>query len=232
MAIFCPKKLTPPVRLGERLKTAREARGLSLTDLSDITHIPAEYLTALENSNYAKLPKARGYRSAYLRSCAVALGLNPDSCLHQFNREEGGDDITGLHPQKRLKISRFHSLSFLFRNALIATFVLIFAGYLIWQVKGVLEPPRLTVFYPLEGALSSDLTALVQGETEKESRLSINGQEIMASEQGRFESIVDLSEGLNTITISATKKHGKTTTVTRHVVAKAPQKTEPLTLKK
>lgn len=224
MAIFCLKKLESPVRLGERLKKARESQGLTLAELAATTHITLEYLTALEESNFSLLPKARGFRLAYLREYAEALGLSPSSCLHQFHKEEGWEDIKNIHPSKDLKISRFYSLSFLARNILIAIFVLAFAGYLIWQVRGILEPPQLTIFFPPEGAVSEKLNIAVQGETEKESRLSINGQEIMVNEQGRFESAVDLSEGLNTIIISAAKKHGKTTTVTRHIVAKIQKK--------
>ncbi|MEK7213449.1 MAG: helix-turn-helix domain-containing protein [Patescibacteria group bacterium] len=224
MAIFCLKKIESPVRLGERLRKAREGRGLTLEEIVTTTHIPLEYLAALEESNFSKLPKARGYRLAYLREYAEALELSPSSCLHQFHKEEGWEDIKNIHPRKDLKISRFYSLSFLARNILIAIFVLAFAGYLIWQVRGILEPPQLAIFFPPEGAVSDKLNIVVQGETEKESRLSINGQEIMINEQGRFESMVDLSEGLNTVIISATKKHGKTTTITRHIVAKTKKK--------
>jgi hypothetical protein len=42
----------------------------------------------------------------------------------------------------------------------------------------------------------------------------------MVNEQGHFETKVDLTTGLNTITILATKKHGKTTAITRHIVVK------------
>jgi ribosomal 50S subunit-recycling heat shock protein len=61
----------------------------------------------------------------------------------------------------------------------------------------------------------------VQGETEPEAQITINGQETKNSEKGQFKEEISLAEGVNTITFVVKKKHGKTTTETRHVVYKA-----------
>jgi len=51
--------------------------------------------------------------------------------------------------------------------------------------------------------------------------VSVNGKDVGTNEKGVFEAQIDLSVGVNTLTIEAKKKHGKTTQEVRHVVLKA-----------
>ena len=81
------------------------------------------------------------------------------------------------------------------------------------------------VFPKLEGQISNRAEITIQGETDKENRLEANGKEIKVNEQGKFNDTILLSNGVNTITLSTTKKHGKTTVVTRHVVVKVKELT-------
>lgn len=206
--------------VGARLKKAREDRQLSMEEISAKTRIPMKYLEAIESGNFCLLPPAKAHRLAYIREYAGALELNPESFIFQFSREADMEHYKTVHPVGRLKIKSISSLSFIIKKAVIAVFVLGFLGYLVWQVNGILSPPKLTVFTPADGFVSGSLTTLVQGETEKEVQITVNGKEIMANDKGQFEAEVDLSNGVNTITISAIKKHGKTTTITRNVVVK------------
>lgn len=230
MINFFSKKIEAPARVCLRLKKTREEQNLSLEEMEKTTHIAKKYLEAIESCKFTDLPKARAYRIAYIREYAQALGLNPDSVLFQFTKDDGLSDIADKHPHTELKTAKISSFSLLARYAFIGILVVFFVGYMIWQIRGILNPPKLSVFTPLEGMIVSRLNVLVQGETERECQLNINGQNVMANEDGRFETPVDLTNGVNTITISAIKKHGKTTTVTRHVVAKESQ-TDSLTLK-
>jgi len=62
---------------GARLLRAREAAGLSRTQVAAMTRIPERHLTAIEDNNFAALP-ARTYAVGFSRSYAKALGLNPE----------------------------------------------------------------------------------------------------------------------------------------------------------
>ena len=66
--------------LGDRLRQAREARGLSLEQMEDITKIRRRYLQALEEEDYGQFP-AEVFIRGFLRNYAVALGLDPDEVL-------------------------------------------------------------------------------------------------------------------------------------------------------
>jgi len=222
MAIFCQKKLDPPVRVCMRLKKAREEASLSLEELAEKTHIAQKYLIAIENCEFDRLPKAKAYRIAYLREYAQATKLNPDTVIYQFTHEAGLEDVKTMHPRRSIKFFPFSSISYMMRNVVAAILILLFAGYLIWQIKGIIEPPKLLVYSPQEGFVTSNMRVLVQGETDKECKVSINGQGLTTNEQGAFSTTIDLTNGVNSVTIASTKKHGKTTTITRYVVAKLP----------
>jgi cytoskeletal protein RodZ len=54
--------------IGQQLKTAREARELSLQDVEKAIHIRVHYLQALENDDFSSMPskaQARGFLRLY-----------------------------------------------------------------------------------------------------------------------------------------------------------------------
>lgn len=228
MAIFCRKQLSSPVRCNEKIKQARDHAGLSLDRLAEKTGIAKKYLENLENANYRLLPPAKAYRLAYLKTIAAVLNLDYKNLAYNFKNENGLDDCD---PKKNDAdgYSSFQPLSLIARNSAIALLIIFFSGYLIWQVRGIMAPPKLTIYSPLEGFVFSRPAALVEGETDRECRLLVNGQEVNVNEKGKFSTDISLTRGLNTITVSSSKKHGKTTVLTRHVVMN--EKTNNVSLK-
>lgn len=69
--------------MGERLRRAREARGWSLAQAEGLTKIRAVYLAALEEERFAALPP-RPYAKGFVRTYALALGLDPSALLAIF----------------------------------------------------------------------------------------------------------------------------------------------------
>ncbi len=63
--------------IGDRLKSAREARGLSLDDVEAVTRIRRRYLEALEEEAFDRLPGS-AYVRGFLKSYASYLGLPAD----------------------------------------------------------------------------------------------------------------------------------------------------------
>lgn len=61
--------------IGQKLKEARQDRGLSLYQLNIYTHIPIHRMEAIENSNFDLLPEDTLVRS-FIRSMGNAVGLN------------------------------------------------------------------------------------------------------------------------------------------------------------
>jgi cytoskeleton protein RodZ len=70
--------------LGEELRATREARNLSLSDVSERLHIRTVYLQSLEEEDWAAIA-APVYVRGFLRTYARFLGLDPEAAVARFN---------------------------------------------------------------------------------------------------------------------------------------------------
>jgi transcriptional regulator with XRE-family HTH domain len=75
-----------PRTVGERLRAAREARGLSLAEMAELTKVRRAYLEDIEAMRIEALP-SRPYAVGYVRSYAEALELDPDALVSRFRAE-------------------------------------------------------------------------------------------------------------------------------------------------
>jgi cytoskeletal protein RodZ len=72
--------------LGNRLKEARLAKGLSLEDLQSITKIQKRYLIGIEEGNYSTMP-GNFYVRAFVKQYAEAVQLNPEEIFETYKNE-------------------------------------------------------------------------------------------------------------------------------------------------
>ncbi|HTZ54012.1 MAG TPA: RodZ domain-containing protein [Candidatus Acidoferrum sp.] len=70
--------------LGEQFRAAREARGLTLSDVAEHIRIRAVYLAAIEDETWASIG-APVYIRGFLRTYARFLGLDPEEVVAEFN---------------------------------------------------------------------------------------------------------------------------------------------------
>jgi cytoskeletal protein RodZ len=75
--------------VGEQLRVAREAKGLSLEDVAAQTRIPRRHLESIETSDWDKLP-APTYTIGFAKSYASAVGLERSDIGEQLRSEMGG----------------------------------------------------------------------------------------------------------------------------------------------
>jgi cytoskeletal protein RodZ len=68
----------------EDLRAAREAKGMTLEDISRSTLIDLKYLSAIENAQEKILPAA--YIRAFIREYAAAIGLDPGEVIDAYDR--------------------------------------------------------------------------------------------------------------------------------------------------
>ena len=69
--------------LGQKLKEAREAKGLSIDQLHEVTKIQKRYLVTIEEGDYSILPGAF-YARAFIKQFAEAVGLNGEELLLEY----------------------------------------------------------------------------------------------------------------------------------------------------
>ena len=75
--------------VGERLRAAREEKGLSLEDIAAQTRIPRRHLEAIEGADWDRLP-APTYTIGFARSYASVVGLDRADVADQLRGEMGG----------------------------------------------------------------------------------------------------------------------------------------------
>ena len=80
--------------IGEKLRLAREARGIALRDISDQTRISMRYLEAIEADDYRRLPGGIFNRS-FIRAYAKFIGYDENDAIEDYARtlrERGESD--------------------------------------------------------------------------------------------------------------------------------------------
>jgi len=127
--------------LGERLKQEREAKGLSINQLQDMTKIQKRYLVGIEEGNYSMMP-GKFYVRAFIKQYAEALGLDPDEIFEQYKEdipttynEDLPEQLSRVQSRKSMSPGTSKVLDFL-PKILIGVFVvgaLVLVWY--WMVK-------------------------------------------------------------------------------------------------
>lgn len=226
MPKFTHKTLTPHARVCSRLKQARETKGISLETIAQKTKINKNWLAALEDCRFTDIPAGPLYQKNYLKKYLETLYINPVSYLSQFTTEEinNAKPEPTQHSRRSYGRQYFSDLPNLFRVGLIGIFVIGLLFYLGKQIKNTLEPPVLTLTSPVNGFIAQKNSINIVGSSEPEVRISINGQPVMNDGVGRFNQLITLNPGINTIVVTAQKKHGKTTEEIRHIIYKENQK--------
>ena len=147
--------------VGERLRDAREVRGLDLYRVERDTKIRHKYLVALEAGDYADLP-GDVYARGFLRNYATYLGLDPDEVIEEWRGEFSavpvappGAPILGapramVLPRRRLMLQTSHMV--LIAVVLVVAVVAVYFGY---QVSRFLSVPTLAVGCPGGPTVSS-----------------------------------------------------------------------------
>jgi cytoskeleton protein RodZ len=86
------------ITVGQRLKEAREAKGLSVEDVAAQTRIPTRHLTSLEESDWDKLPAAT-YSIGFAKNYAGVVGLDRTEIGDQLRAEMGDTRFAAVHPE-------------------------------------------------------------------------------------------------------------------------------------
>ena len=76
--------------VGQRLRAAREAKGLTIEDVASSTRIPTRHLQTLEDSDWDKLPAAT-YSVGFAKNYATAVGLDRAEIADQLRAEMGSE---------------------------------------------------------------------------------------------------------------------------------------------
>ncbi|PJA45579.1 hypothetical protein CO174_02650 [Candidatus Uhrbacteria bacterium CG_4_9_14_3_um_filter_50_9] len=216
---FVIRKFDQAQTLGEKLKAMRREANFTLSEMEQKSKIRKAFIKAFEEGAYDQLP-APIYARNYLKTYVKILGGDVSYFLNQFEEERGTCDFVS---SARLPRRRTRALQFLVASKFVkvGTLLLIsFAvlGYVGVQLKAIAAPPDLLVYEPNDGVLTDHALITVTGHAEEGSQVLINGETVLLSTNGFFETQVALERGVNVITIESTKRYSRPAVEHRHVV--------------
>lgn len=74
--------------VGEFFRQVRETKGLTVDEVASKTRIRTDFVRALEDGNFAKLPD-QVFAKGFVRSYARSLGLDEEDAIHRFIQSAG-----------------------------------------------------------------------------------------------------------------------------------------------
>ena len=218
MHLFSINKIVQNIEvIAELLKNTRIEKGLSLKYVSDKLNINEKYLEALENGHIDKLP-AGIYRKNFLREYASFLGINDKKIIDVFSNEATEKNNDALFSKKVSKFHFFLNLPRFIRGFAIILVVLICVSYLAYYLRMVTQPPSLIISNPTENFVTDSNFVYIEGITENETELTINGESVLVNKDGYFSKKINLKNGLNGISIIAQKKYSKKHEIIRKII--------------
>ncbi|MBN1325982.1 helix-turn-helix domain-containing protein [Candidatus Falkowbacteria bacterium] len=200
--------------LGQVFKRYREEARLRIEQVEKDIKISQRMLQAIENDKYDILPEDLYVRNI-IKTYADYLSLDYNKLLNLYQENRG--EITG-NVIKEQKKTRVYITPQIFRYIVIGLVILALAIYLGFQINNIFIAPKLEVYQPDKNITILQNFIEVKGFTEKEARVFINDKEIYIGSKGEFKATLDLQKGLNTIKISASKKHSKENIIYREVL--------------
>jgi transcriptional regulator with XRE-family HTH domain len=220
--------------IGNTLKNRRLEKGLSLDEVNNEIKISIRQLEDIESNNFHKFTtdiQAKGF----IRNYAEFLGINYETLWAIYRRdadlvEKARDRFNGVSDKsiKKQNSSRiklwFNSFRITQKSIYLSSFVLVLlltSLFVIDTVRSAFKPPLLNINLPVEitGPYSgkliyNDNSVVIEGKTENNSVLKINGKIIQLNSDHSFKSEeIPTGNSENIITIESENNFNKKTRI-------------------
>ena len=207
--------------IGDRLRQARERRGVSIAEASATLKIRAPILEAFEREDHSQLPP-RVYALGQLRTYAAYLGLDPATVAAGW---QGPPALEGPAPTSSQRPTSTAERLAALRPGLIRSTrgvlafgglglaVLAISGFMVLQLLRFILPPSIAITYPIEAISNLEpgtLSYEIKGTADARASIVINtsaGAQLTteADESGLWSLIVPLGTGRTEVVANAVK---------------------------
>jgi transcriptional regulator with XRE-family HTH domain len=218
--------------IGERLKSKRLEKGLSLEEIAYDTRISKERLDAIEQNEFNQFP-SHVYAKGFIKNYAKYLKIDWEPLIAVYRRDIEKIDMVRVvkkidEPEEKKNKTKYFLKNFHFeltRKSLSLGLLLIFFGFVGFFVSNIVidafSEPHLKITAPITAIApfnssyqTNSNTVIIKGEAAKNSVVKINDKIIEFKPGYIFESepIPIIGEN-NLVTITATSKLGVVSTV-------------------
>jgi cytoskeletal protein RodZ len=198
--------------VGQILKARREASGRDLDNIAKVTKIRKDYLEALENDDYHKLPGAT-YAKGFIKNYAQSLGMNTRTLVAIFRRDFAEDEKGQIIPRGKLEPLDKSGWSWtpqLTVGLIVVFLITLIAGYFGFQYYRLWNP-ALKVTEPIEGEILVSGNVQVSGQADPSSTVRVNEHLVIVDANGNFDTTLTLEQGEQIIKVVAETEKGGTT---------------------
>ena len=192
---------------GQLLLEKRLLLELSLDQVANKTKVKKDYLIAIEQSDFAKLPSAP-VTKGFLKSYAKILHLNPDTLLAMYRRDY--DEVMNEIIPHGL-VAPITQRTHLFTIPIILTTIslLTFGIFLLSQLISWWSLPQLVLLSPLDSETYTELVT-VKGTTDPDANVFIGDQAVLVNQDGEFNLDLRYPTGIHRLVVKAIARDGKT----------------------
>jgi cytoskeleton protein RodZ len=119
--------------LGEKLKQAREARGVSISEIAEQTRISSHYLEAIESDDYRTLPGGI-FNKGFVKSYAKYVGVDEQEALQDYAKLV--NEQAANQPEPEIRSHRPEVLTDNNRGSMLPTliFAAVILGLMTWGI--------------------------------------------------------------------------------------------------
>jgi cytoskeletal protein RodZ len=207
--------------IGDRLRQARERRGVSITEASATLKIRGPILEAFEREDHSQLPP-RVYALGQLRTYATYLGLDPATVAAGWQSPSAPEVLAPTSFQRAtstaarlaaLRPSVIRSARGLLAFGGIGLAVLAISGFMVLQLLRFILPPSIAITYPVEAINNLEpgtLSYEIKGTADARANIVIStstGAQLttVADESGLWGLIVPLGTGRTEVVANSVK---------------------------
>lgn len=212
------------IRIGQRFKEERLRRKLSLEEVAKATKIRANFLAAIENGEYSKLPSS-AYATGFVKNYANFLGLPQKETLALFRREFDESTAFQVLPEGLSESEDFSSRGFKLseKSIYVIGIFLALLSYMLFSYRSLFISPFLVVSSPKDQQVVKSSEVLVSGKTDPDVVVTVNNFVVSLDREGKFEKNINVFAGEENIKVEAVNRFGKKTQIIRRVTVKGPQ---------
>lgn len=205
------------IKIGAKLKESRNKKGLSIEEISNATKIRKEFLEAIENGEYKKLPSS-AYAIGFVRNYARFLGLDEKQSIAFFKREFDSEKAFEVLPKfsagSEISLKRFR----VGWNPLILLAVVIFLiTFIFFQYKDAIINPPLQITSPKDGQAIASQDFEVVGKTDPNSVVFVENQPVSLDSEGNFKKIITVFPGKSSLSVRSVNRFGRETQIIRKI---------------
>lgn len=197
--------------IGEILRLEREFHRLSIADLSKRTRIRQEYLRSLEENKFDELPSSV-FVKGYIKTYGQIFGFDYQPLIAMLRRDYKQSARGKLVPREFIKPVLKRKKMWTPVTILVLCLFTVFLSFITYvgvAWYNLQKPPKLTIENPSENQLVSS-NVIVKGKTLEDAIVSVNAAPVSLQVDGSFQTEIYLPrEGINTITIEAKDRRGK-----------------------